>query len=75
MTRPGIEPRSPGPLYISLVYIAIYIYIYIYIYIEREREREREKERDVVCCMYKLRVLNIGDRPHVLGGINACTRK
>ena len=46
MTRPGIEPRSPGPLANTgpglHIYIYTYIYIYIYIYIERERERERE---------------------------------
>ena len=35
MTRPGIEPRSPGPLANTLAtrpYIYIYIYIYIYMY-------------------------------------------
>ena len=36
MTRPGIEPRSPGPLANTLTagpMSHIYIYIYIYIYI------------------------------------------
>ena len=32
MTRPGIEPRSPGRL-ANTIYIYIYIYIYMYIYI------------------------------------------
>ena len=35
MTRPGIEPRSPGPLANTLTarpMSDIYIYIYIYIY-------------------------------------------
>ena len=33
MTRPGIEPRSLGPLANTLTIMPIYIYIYIYIYI------------------------------------------
>ena len=42
MTRPGIEPRSPGPLANTLnIKRPKYIYIYIYIYIyERESERQ-----------------------------------
>ena len=53
MTRPGIEPRSPGPLVNTLTLMPIYIYIYIYL----ERERERERERSVEAMYYCLCVL------------------
>ena len=38
MTRPGIEPSSPGPLANTLTAGPIYIYIYIYIYIVIHRQ-------------------------------------
>ena len=45
MTRPGIEPRSPGPLANTLTAGP-----YVYIYKEREREREREREGGCKWC-------------------------
>ena len=42
MTRPGIEPRAPGPLANTLTVMLMSGNIYIY----RERERERETETE-----------------------------
>ena len=56
MTRPGIEPRSPGPLANTLtagpnththththIHTHIYIYIYMYIYVEMTDCGESDK--------------------------------
>ena len=55
MTRPGIEPRSPGPLANTLTprpmsgkkkYIYIYIYIYFFFFSDLERKKERKRHEN-----------------------------
>ena len=67
MTRPGIEPRSPGPLANTLTagpmsrYLYIYIPIYIYIYKEVNERDKANRNISFIRCISQL-VSTLGNR-------------